>query len=375
MPLYDQITTTPYNSLGAIPADVFGVSINWFVNRTPVIARFPKSPVGSQNFKLTNDAYRPRTGAVNNGAATGTGTTFTVGDGSAFDVGDVIQIEIELMLVTGVAGNVLTVTRAYAGTSSVTHADLLPIFLITNTRTGAEVDITNLSRIPVVTNQWCQTVQHSYSVGGSLASTTNYVSGYGGPLQRDRYLCAQHCFDDFESALYYGTVVGITSTTSRPMMGGFDKLIATNRVTSPTNAAAYKPTDLMKDTIQKCFTNGGNPTVLIVSPDFQTGLATWGNPALRVPAGENVFGTKIDLFEAPFLGGLVIIPAPLLKSGTAICLSGEEVRIRLKRELIDQPRGKRGDAFEGDMIMEGALELDNESHHAMVSGVTGFAAP
>jgi hypothetical protein len=38
MALYDQGITTPYNSVnaGVIPTDVFGVAINWFVNRTPL---------------------------------------------------------------------------------------------------------------------------------------------------------------------------------------------------------------------------------------------------------------------------------------------------------------------------------------------------
>ena len=114
--------------------------------------------------------------------------------------------------------------------------------------------------------------------------------------------------------------------------------------------------------------------MLVVSTDFLSGFAVWGHAAMRLPAGSNVFGTPIDLFEAPFLSGISIIPAPLLRPGTAICLSDPEVRIRLKRPMIDKPRGSRGDAFEGDIIMEGAIELDNEAHHAFVSGVTAFAA-
>lgn len=374
MALNDIGPTTYNDSLPVIKQDIFGIAVNWFVNRTPVLSRFPKLPVGSPSFKITNDGFRPRSGSVNNGAATGTGTTFTVADGSALDVGDVILIESELILVTGIAGNVLTVVRGYGSTTNASHADLIGYSLITNTRTGAEVDITAMSRIPTPTTQWCQTVQHAYQVGGALEGTTNYVSGLGGPLDRDRMLAMQHCFDDFESACYFGTAVGVTSSTTRPMMGGLKSLITTNKTTSPTNASAYKPSDLIRDTVQKCFNNGGNPAYLIVSPDFLTGLAIWGNAAMRVQAGSSVFGTAIDLFEVPFLSGMSIIPAPLLGTGTAICVSAAELRIRLKRPLRDKPRGSRGDAFEGDLIMEGAVELDNEAHHAWVSGVTAFAA-
>ena len=105
--------------------------------------------------------------------------------------------------------------------------------------------------------------------------------------------------------------------------------MTTNLTTNPINAGAYKPTDLLRDTIQQCRVNGGEPDVLLVSTNFMTGLATWGQAVQRIDAGVNVFGTPIDVFEAPFLGGLSIIEAPLLKPYTAACLTSGEVRLRM----------------------------------------------
>lgn len=383
MPLYEGGPLTQFTAFnaGVIPNDVFGVAINWFVNRTPLISRLPKLPTGSPQFLVTNDNYRPRSNPMNNGGVlTSTATSVVVSDGSIFDIGDVIQIEQEYLLVTGTPdtgtapANTLTITRGYAGTTAANHNDLLPVYLVSNTRTGAEVNLTSVSRIPQAVTQYCQTVQHAYQVGGALQTDTNYISGFATPLDRDRMLAMQHVMDDFESACYYGKGVPLSSSTSRPLMKGVQSLIQTNNVSVPTNAAAYKPSDLVRDTLQACFNGGGNPTVLVVSTDFLSGFAVWGHAAMRLPAGSNVFGTPIDLFEAPFLSGISIIPAPLLRPGTAICLSDTEVRIRLKRPMIDKPRGSRGDAFEGDIIMEGAVELDNEAHHAFVTGVTAFAA-
>lgn len=377
MALYEGGPLTQYSAFnaGVIPSDVFGVAINWFVNRTPLISRLPKLPTGSPQFLITNDNYRPRSNPMNDsGGIDNSTTTMGVTDGSIFDVGDVVQVESEYMLVTAISSNNLTVSRAYAGTSAASHADALPVYLVSNTRTGAEVNVTSVSRIPVAVTQYCQTVQHAYQVGGSLQADANYVSGFSTPLDRDRMLAMQHTMDDFESASYYGKGVVLAATSTRPMQKGLATLLTTNNVTSPTNAAAYKPSDLVRDTLQACFNGGGNPTVLLVSTDFLSGFAVWGHAAMRLPAGANVFGTPIDLFEAPFLSGVSIIPAPLLRSGTAIALSDPEVRIRLKRAMMDKPRGSRGDAFEGDIIMEGAIEVDNEAHHAWVSGVTAFAA-
>lgn len=379
MPLYEGGPLTQFTAFnaGVIPNDVFGVAINWFVNRTPLISRLPKLPTGAPQFLVTNDNYRPRSNPMNNGGQlAAAATALVVADASIFDLGDVIQIEQEYCLVTATSSstNTLTITRGYAGTTAASHNDLLPVYLVSNSRTGAELNITSVSRIPQAVTQYCQTVQHAYQVGGALQADSNYVNGFATPLDRDRMLAMQHVMDDFESACYYGKGVPLSASTSRPLMKGISSLIQSNSTSSPTNAAAYKPSDLVRDTLQACFNGGGNPTILLVSTDFLSGFAVWGHAAMRLQAGSTVFGTPIDLFEAPFLSGISIIPAPLLRPGTAICLSDPEVRVRLKRPMIDKPRGSRGDAFEGDIIMEGAIELDNEAHHAWVTGVTAFAA-
>ncbi len=151
-------------------------------------------------------------------------------------------------------------------------------------------------------------------------------------------------------------------------------LLTANQTTNPVNAGAYKPTDLIRDTLQQCRINGGDPDVLLVSSNFMTGLATWGMAVQKIDAGVNVFGTPIDVFEAPFLGGVSIIEAPLLNPSTAICLTSSEVRMRMKRNEFWNPRGVRGDAYEGDWIAEGAIEVDNQAHHAWVEGITAFSA-
>ena len=62
MAAYDSGPLTQWEAFnaGVIPNYVFGVAINWFVNRTPLTSRLPKLPVGSAQFLVTNDNYRPR---------------------------------------------------------------------------------------------------------------------------------------------------------------------------------------------------------------------------------------------------------------------------------------------------------------------------
>ncbi|MDE2100493.1 MAG: DUF5309 family protein [Patescibacteria group bacterium] len=382
MALYDRGIQTPYVSVnaGIVPEAVFGVGINWFINRTPLLSRLPAFPVGSPSFNIENINYRPRSMALSASYTTGSDTTISFTDASWLTEGDVLTIESENFLVTSAHATTPTVTGAYAGSTGANHASAKVAYLVGNTRTGGEVDVNAIARIPVVVEQYVQTVQHAVQVGGALQATSNWVGSDGRtPLDQDRMLAIQHCMDDFEESSYYGVGVKVAASTTRPMMKGLKTLIATNNTTSPTNAGAYKPSDLMRDTIQACTTGGGNPTLMLVSMDFQTGLAVWGQPLVRLDAGATELGVRIDMFEAPFLDGITVVPAPLLKSGTAICLSGMggdmiEVRQRLRRQLFEKRRGSRGDAIESDFIMDGAIELDNEAHHAWVEGITAFAA-
>src|SRR3954462_14027329 len=133
MALYEGGPLTQYSAYnaGVIPADVFGVAINWFVNRTPLTARLPKQPVGSPTFLVTNDNFRPRSNPMNNGwSLASTTLTVTVTDGSIFDLGDVVQMDSEYALVTAVSTTALTITRGYAGTTAASHSDAIPVYLV-----------------------------------------------------------------------------------------------------------------------------------------------------------------------------------------------------------------------------------------------------
>lgn len=385
MPAFDYVPMplTQYSAFsgGLIPRDVFGVAINLYINRTPLLARLPKLPVGSPEFVVVGDGFRPRLTQLSV-TTDNSQTTITPIDATMFENGDVIKIETEIMLVSGrtANGTTITVVRGYDGTSAAAHTagtapNQLEIHLITNTRTGAEVDQDGIARIADTYTQYLQTIQHPYQVGGALQANSNYIAGTGSsPLDRFRTLAIQHTSDDAESAMLYGTGVAMTGPTSKPQMLGIRNIVPGSNFTSaPTNASAYKSSDFMRDTISKVTQGGGNPTLILVSTDFQAGFSTWANPLVRVTAGANVFGTAINLFEAPFISGAYVVPAPMLKPGTAVALSADEARIRVKRSMMDKPRGSRGDAFEGDVIAELAIELDNPSHHAWVEGVTGFA--
>jgi hypothetical protein len=358
--------------------DVHVVAINWFVNRCPLVTRLPRVPVGSTTFTMVNRSFRSRFATLAAPVTIGD-TQITLADASPFMNGDVLELpsgeRVEITADPNIATNVITVRRGAEGTAPAAQSSGGTVMLIANSRTGAEINQVGIAAKPTGVAQFCQTWQHPVQVGGSLQATTGYQASAGlhTPFEQSKMDALQNLLDDMEVSSYYGLGED-PSVASRPKQKGLRALLAANRTTSPVNAGAYKPTDLIRDTLEKCRAGGGEPDVLIVSSNFMTGLATWGHAAQRIDAGVNIFGTPIDVFEAPFLGGVSIIEAPLLKPFTAICLTSSEVRLRMKRNEFWNPRGSRGDAIEGDWVAEGAIEIDNATHHAWVEGITAFSA-
>jgi hypothetical protein len=368
----------PYPSVNAnaIPFDVFRMAINYYPNRCPLLYMLMKAPLNALTFYMNSDTYRPRTTTLG-GAYTSAGATLTVADSTGITNGDILEIDSERFLVTAINNSTtVTVTGAFEGTTQANHNNNSTVTIVTNARTGADVDQNALSRLPSTVAQYAQTCQQAYQVGGAFQSTGNYMDGAITPLDRDRMMAVQHVVDDFERACYYGKGAALSSTVGNQAMKGIQTICTTNKTTSPTNASSYKPSDFTRDVLQSCFNAGGNPDLILVSTGFLSGLFTWGYPLQLLDAGATELGVRPNVYIVPFVGGCQLMAAPLLGTSTnfaAIALNTNEVRLRIKRALFDKPRGSRGDAVEGDMIMEGAIDVENEGHHSWTSGITGFA--
>ncbi len=371
---------------------------NWFANRNPLVTRLPYVPVERVDFQMYTHKYRARSTMLGAAVSSATQTSLTLADATFLMNNDVLEVvdsatgNVERIQVSGDPStpNTINVTRGLwsqiggvVGTTPLSSmAPSSTVNLIGNSRSGAEVNQTGLTTIGVPRTQFCQTFQFPVQISGSAQSTRAQVlpGGIQTPFDFNMTIQLQNMVDDIETSCYYGIAQAPNDTSGvTAKMNGLRSILQTNNIsnytgTTPVNAAAYGATDLVRDTLQAARTGGGEPDLLVVSTNFMSGFATWGQAIQRVPAGETAFGTPIHVLEAPFLHGVTIVEAPLLRPFTAIALTSSEVYIRNKRNPYWQLRGARGDMVEGDWIAEMAIEVVNESHHAWVEGITAFSA-
>jgi Family of unknown function (DUF5309) len=359
---------------------------NFFANRNPLVTRLPYVSVERVDFLMYTHKFRARSTTLGV-AVTSTGqTAITTADATFLMNHDVLQFvdsatgNTEYVQVNGdpTSATTFNVTRGTAGTtalSSVTNGST--VNLIGNSRNGAEVNQTGLTTVGVSRTQYCQTFQMPVQIGGSAQTAMAQVfpGGVQTPFDFNMKVQLQNLVDDIENTVYYGLAQAPSAdNTVTAKMNGLRAILQTNNTIAPTNSSAYGPSDLIRDTLQSARQNGGEPDILVVSTNFMSGFAIWGQAIQRIPAGETTFGTPIDLFEAPFLHGVTIVEAPLLRPFTAIALTSSEVYMRPKRNPYWNLRGNRGDMVEGDWIAEMAVEVVNESHHSWLEGITAFSA-
>jgi Family of unknown function (DUF5309) len=364
---------------------------NWFANRNPLVTRLPYVPVERVDFLMYTHKYRARSTTLGAAVTGSSQTAVTTADATFLMNHDVLQFvdsvtgNTEYVQISGdpTSANTFNVLRGTAGTTPLASvANGSTVNLIGNSRNGAEVNQTGLTTIGVSRTQYCQTFQFPVQIGGSAQSARAQVmpGGIQTPFDFNMTVQLQNMVDDIENSCYYGLAQAPTADSGTPdtattaKMNGLRAIFQTNNTTSPVNASAYGSSDLIRDTLQAARQNGGEPDLLVVSTNFMSGFATWGQAIQRIPAGQTVFGTPITVLEAPFLHGVTIVEAPLLRPYTAIALTSSEVYIRNKRNPYWNLRGNRGDMVEGDWIAEMAIEVVNESHHAWVEGITAFSA-
>jgi hypothetical protein len=367
---------------------------NWFANRNPLVTRLPYVPVERVDFLMYTHRYRARSTTLSAAVSSNSTTSLTFADATFLMNHDVLQLvdsatgNTEFVQISGdpTSSTTVNVTRGTAGTTALSSvASGSTVNLIGNSRNGSEVNQTGLSTIGVPRTQYCQTFQFPVQIGGSAQTARAQVmpGGIQTPFDFNMTVQLQNMIDDIETSCYYGIAQAPTADSGNPdtavtaKMNGLRSIFQTNNISgssSPTNASAYGSTDLIRDTLQAARQNGGEPDLLVVSTNFMSGFATWGQAIQRIPAGETIFGTPINVLEAPFLHGVTIVEAPLLRPFTAIALTSSEVYIRNKRNPYWNLRGNRGDMVEGDWIAEMAIEVVNESHHAWVENITAFSA-
>lgn len=330
----------------------------------------------STHHEWLEDGLLPNKDAINDDTYTdpSADTDFVVDHGSRFRIGDQIQVEgsEELMLVTGISTNTLTVVRGYAGTTPENLADNQVINILGNAALeGADkpsARFTNRNRCGNYTQIFTATVEVS---GTDMAASQ---LGLADELDYQKQERLREMIRDLEN-----TIINCGQPTSNPegsgsvrrSMKGIVQHFATN-IFHTGDSGFPSGADLdeakINYVLRQIWENSSGNVDLIVVGGFQKRkINAFSSDSRTYGANDTTFTDMISIYESDF-GVCRIVTTRWMPQDAALLLDSSRINVLplAGRSFHFKPLASGGDYECGELIGEYTLELKNEAAHGLI---------
>ena len=336
----------------------------------------PMREARSTNHEWLEDELLPNKDAVNDSTFSdpATDTDFVVDNGSRFRIGDQIQIEgsEELMLVTNVSTNTLTVVRGYAGTTAENLADDQVINILGNAALeGADqptARFTNRTRC----SNYTQIFTASVKVSGTDMAASQLSLADELDFQKQERL--RELIRDLENTVINGGQPASNpegSGTVRRSMKGIIQSLSSN-VFHTGDSGFPSGTGLDEEKInyvlRKIWENSNGKVDLIVVGGFQKRkINAFCADSRAYGANDTTFTNMVSIYESDF-GVCRIVTTRWLPQDAALLLDSSRVNVipLAGRSFHYKPLASSGDYECGELIGEYTLEVKNEAAHGLI---------
>ncbi len=313
-------------------------------------------------------------------------TVFTVDNGGRFRVGDQIMLEgkPEVMLVTGIAGNDLTVVRQYGGSPSSSLVDNDIINILGNA--ALEGDDASATRFTnrVRKQNYTQIFTATVEVSGSQLATQSI--GLDDELDYQKQERLREMLRDLENCVINGYAASSDpqgdSSTRRTMRGAIAS-ISTNQFqpnVGPIPAGDGVGNDLLNEAVlnavlREAWEQSSGTIDTVVCAGFQKRqINGFISSTQRFIDHESKFSSLVDIYESDF-GVCRVIMSRWVPLDALLFLDSSRMDVLplAGRSFHFKPLASQGDAETGQVIGEYTLEFRNENAHALLNGLATSA--
>jgi hypothetical protein len=293
-------------------------------------------------------------------------TSVVVVDGSIFRAGDVIKIGEELIKVTAVATNTLTIVRGYASTTAAGISDGAKVeFMFSEGVEGANARAARYKARAGKTNK-TQIFDDSIEISGTAAAVQQY--GISDLYEYEKQKKQLELALQLEKALING--VEYESGQIRQMKG-IRQFIQSN----VTNVAGALSMTAVNDLAQKVYEKGGFATggdyKILVGAKQKRNLSALDTNKVQLGRSENARGEVVDTLINDF-GEFEIALNNNLAADELLLVDVNRVAIRplVGREFFHKFLGETGDSTTGMLVGEYTLEFKQEKAHGRLKGLS-----
>lgn len=359
-------------------------------HETPLLDHLgdPQRSALSTVHEWLEDTLLPNTDAVDDQSISipPSETLFTVENGDRFRIGDQIMLEgkDEVMLVTGVTSNDLTVVRQYGGSPTVNLVDNDVINIIGNAALEGDDAPTTRFTNRVRKQNYTQIFTSTVEVSGSQLATQSI--GLDDELDYQKQERLRELLRDLENCVINGYAASSDpqgdSSTRRTMRGAIAS-ITTNQFqpnVGPIPAGDGVGNDLLNEAVlnavlREVWEQSSGTIDTIVCSGFQKRqINGFISSTQRFIDHESKFSSLVDIYESDFGVCRVIMSRWVpLDALLFVDQSRMDVMPLAGRSFQFKPLASQGDAETGQVIGEYTLEFRNENAHALLNGLATTA--
>ena len=350
---------------------------------TPMVAllgqRARSRPAFEVNVQWLEDSSIPQNLTPSTSYTSGaTSVVLTTGQGAWVNVNDIIldAATSELMLVTAVATDTLTVTRGYAGTTAAAIGSTDNFLNLRQSSGHATTSPPALQTVTSSKSNFCQIRKTAVQVSKTLEA----VKLFGGPQRAyQRVKKAQEHSIDWEHILLHG-IKGSVTNTNNPvyMAGGLDNYIATNKLSVSGTLTEATFLDFMPQVFYHSVSTGQKTKVLFASAELINTINSWGLGKLQVTESarqaSQTYGIDIKEYVHGY-GKLFVVYHPLLFAGWKgygyiVDMDGIMLRPLRPTTLETNIQVPDADYYKDQYLTEGSFMVAEDVCHGIISGVT-----
>jgi hypothetical protein len=344
-----------------------------------------RQPARSTVHEWVEDSLLPNTDAINQITFMPdpqNATSITVDNGSRFQAGDLVRPgdNTEVMLVNSIAGNTISVTRGYGGTTKATLADNMPLYIIGNAAfEGADAlaaRFTSRVRRQNYTQIFTATVQ----VSGSMQATQAH--GVSDEVDYQKQERLRELLRDLENTVINGVAAASDpqgSGTIRRSMNGIIHSIDTN-VYAPGVGGIPPGGGTGEDELTEEVLNAalrltwqqssGNVDTIVVGGFQKRRINSFISSVRGYDARDTRFRDMVSVYESDF-GVCRVVLSRWVPADAVLLLDSSRIAVTplIGRHFHYRPLAAVGDAFSGQLVGEYTLEFRNENAHGLIRGL------
>ncbi len=346
----------------------------------------PARAAQSTLHEWVEDELAPNTDTVNQTTFTPNATdatAITVTNGARFRVGDFIRPgnAREVMAVTAVVGNVLTVVRRHGNSPSSAIANSQRLTIIGSAALEGDDRPDPRFTNRVRRRNWTQIFTTGVEISGTLQASAK-VGGVRDEMEYQKQARLREMMRDLENAVINGyapSAVQQGSASARRSMSGIGALITTNNFTvgsGPIPVGGGAGTELTENVLSAALrqvweNSAGSVDLLLVPAGLKRRINQFLTPFRTTSVDAGRFVDGVSVYESDF-GVCRVVLSRWVPADTLFMLDSSRLAVMplAGRSFFFKPLASTGDRDSGQLIGEYTLEMRNENAHGALRGLT-----